>query len=316
MGQRNEKEMYEEEAEMKNQHEEMEGLLRGELDKEAQAILDEIASDESLKDLKLPDENEAALMQKIQELEEKKAAYDKLSKEDKEALRLGREMQAQKENGAHGAGSGEKEDAAKTVVPFKKRRRKVYLLIAVVAVLAFAMSMTSIGEVPLVTEIKNQILGTSKMVKMNSEREGDESVVEGAHTEAEAYEEIKNTFGVEAVQFGYLPDGVTFLDYEIDAVLNRASLFFQCQDSILEYKVSIYPLKQASGYEVEDKLLSEETLIVHDIPIELKCYEIPDSKEIQYVAHFEYENIYYTLNTMTDIAKDEILKILKNMKFL
>lgn len=316
MGQRNEKEMYEEEAEMKNQHEEMEGLLRGELDKEAQAILDEIASDESLKDLKLPDENEAALMQKIQELEEKKAAYDKLSEEDKEALRLGREMQAQKENGSDGAGSGEKEDAAKTVVPFKKRRRKVYLLIAVVAVLAFAMSMTSIGEVPLVTEIKNQILGTSKMVKMNSEREGDESVVEGAHTEAEAYEEIINTFGVEVVQLGYLPEGATFFDYEIDTILKKACLLFQCQNSILEYRVSVYPLKQASGYEVEDKMIEDETVMVNDIPIELKCYEIPDSKELVYVGHFEYKGVYYTLNTMTDIEKIEILKILENMKFL
>ena len=39
---------------MKNKHEEMEELLRSELDREAQEILAEIEADESLKDLKLP----------------------------------------------------------------------------------------------------------------------------------------------------------------------------------------------------------------------------------------------------------------------
>lgn len=81
---------------MKKKHEEMEKLLRSELDREAQEILAEIEADESLKDLKLPEENEEALLQKIQELEEKKVACEAMPEKDKEALRLGREMQALK----------------------------------------------------------------------------------------------------------------------------------------------------------------------------------------------------------------------------
>ena len=53
-----------------------------------------------------------------------------------------------------------------------------------------------LGEVPLVTEIKNQILGTSKMVKTNSAREGDDTVVESAGSEATAIDEIENEFGM------------------------------------------------------------------------------------------------------------------------
>lgn len=298
---------------MKNEHEEMEKLLRGELDKEAQAILEEIEADESLKDLKLPDENEEALMQKIQKLEEKKAACEEMPEKDREAFRLGREMQALQENGK--TVSDENEVDTHKTIPFKKRRKKPYLLVAIVAVLAFAMSMTSIGEVPLVTEIKNQILGTSRMVKMNSEREGDEEVVEGQHTEAEAYEDIKNELGIEMVQFGYLPDDVIFLDYELDSTLKRAGLFYQCQDSILEYRISFSPTEQAMGYQVEDQLLDEQIIMVDDIPIDLKCYEVTDSKEVLYVAQFEYQSTYYTLNTMTDIEKDEIVDILKKLYF-
>ena len=136
-----------------------------------------------------------------------------MPEKDREAFRLGREMQALQENGK--TVSDENEVDTHKTIPFKKRRKKLYLLVAIVAVLAFAMSMTSIGEVPLVTEIKNQILGTSRMVKMNSEREGDEAVVEEQHTEAEAYEDIKNELGIEMVQFGYLPDDVIFFRLRI-----------------------------------------------------------------------------------------------------
>ena len=274
---------------MKNEHEEMEKLLRGELDKEAQAILEEIEADESLKDLKFPDENEEVLMQKIQKLEEKKAACEEMPEKDREAFRLGREMQALQENGK--TVSDENEVDTHKTIPFKKRRKKTYLLVAIVAVLAFAMSMTSIGEVPLVTEIKNQILGTSRMVKMNSEREGDEAVVEEQHTEAEAYEDIKNELGIEMVQFGYLPNDVIFLDYELDSTLKRAGLFYQCQDSILEYRISFSPTEQAMGYQVEDQLLNEQILNVNGTPITLKSYETSGSSEILYVANFEYQSI-------------------------
>ncbi len=302
---------------MKNKHEEMEELLRSELDREAQEILAEIEADESLKDLKLPEENEEALLQKIQELEEKKAACEEMPQKDKEALRLGQEMQALKKNGKDATGADENKDSEGTskTVPFKKRRRKLYLLVAIVAILTFAIGMTSIGEVPLVTEIKNQILGTSKMVKMNSAREGDDTVVESAGSEAEAYKEIQSIFDIKIAQLGYLPNEVIFIDDEIDSTLKKASLFYQCRNSILEYRISFAPTEQASGYEVEDKLLDEQTMIVNDVPIELRCYEIPDNKEISYVAHFEYKDIYYTLNTTTDIDKEEIIQILKNLYF-
>lgn len=296
---------------MKNKHEEMEELLRSELDREAQEILAEIEADESLKDLKLPEENEEALLQKIQELEEKKAACEAMPEKDKEALRLGREMQALKENGKDATEADENKDSEGTskTVPFKKRRRKLYLLVAIVAILTFAIGMTSIGEVPLVTEIKNQILGTSKMVKMNSAREGDEGTKEEQHTEAEAYGEIEKEFGVNVVRIEYLPDGVIFSNYETDLALNRAALFYQCQNGVLEYRISIYPLEQSSGYQVEDELLDEQEITVQDISIALKCYEVADSKENLYVAQFEYQGMYYMLTgTLTDVDMGDILK--------
>lgn len=300
---------------MKNKHEEMEELLRSELDREAQEILAEIEADESLKDLKLPEENEEALLQKIQELEEKKAACEAMPEKDKEALRLGREMQALKENGKDATKADENKDSegmSKTV-PFKKRRRKLYLLVAIVAILTFAIGMTSIGEVPLVTEIKNQILGTSKMVKTNSAREGDDTVVESAGSEATAIDEIENEFGMQIVSLGYLPKGFDFSSYEIDKTLNKASLFYQNQNSILEYRISFSPTEQATGYQAEDNLLNEQTVEVGEAFINLKCYGMGDGEADLYVAQFEYQNVYYTLTG--NLSETEIKGILEKFYF-
>lgn len=300
---------------MKNKHEEMEELLRSELDREAQEILAEIEADESLKDLKLPEENEEALLQKIQELEEKKAACEAMPQKDKEALRLGREMQALKENVKDATGADENKDSEGTskTVPFKKRRRKLYLLVAIVAILTFAIGMTSIGEVPLVTEIKNQILGTSKMVKTNSAREGDDTVVESAGSEATAIDEIENEFGMQIVSLGYLPKGFDFSSYEIDKTLNKASLFYQNQNSILEYRISFSPTEQATGYQAEDNLLNEQTVEVGEAFINLKCYGMGDGEADLYVAQFEYQNVYYTLTG--NLSETEIKGILEKFYF-
>lgn len=300
---------------MKKKHEEMEELLRSELDREAQEILAEIEADESLKDLKLPEENEEALLQKIQELEEKKAACEAMPEKDKEALRFGREMQALKENGKDATGADENEDSEGTfkTVPFKKRRRKLYLLVAIVAILTFAIGMTSIGEVPLVTKIKNQILGTSKMVKMNSAREGDETVVESVGSEATAIDEIENEFGMQIVSLGYLPKGFDFSSYEIDKTLNKASLFYQNQNSILEYRISFSPTEQATGYQAEDNLLNEQTVDVGEAFINLKCYGMGDGEADLYVAQFEYQNVYYTLTG--NLSETEIKGILEKFYF-
>ncbi|MDD6441000.1 MAG: hypothetical protein PUG71_02620, partial [bacterium] len=128
---------------MKNereQHKEMEDILKDELEKEAREILAEIEADESLQGLTMPDEAEEELMLKIQKLEEEKAAYERLSEKDKEALRLGREMQMQKENKIDDGDDNKNPDSeGGKVVTFRKKKRQTYLIVAVVAVLVMMM---------------------------------------------------------------------------------------------------------------------------------------------------------------------------------
>ena len=84
---------------MKSEHERMEKLLKNELTQEADKIIKEVEADESLKDIALPEELDAGLMAKIEQYEAEKAAYEMLSDQDKEAIRIGREIQFQRTNG-------------------------------------------------------------------------------------------------------------------------------------------------------------------------------------------------------------------------
>ena len=69
-------------------------LLKAELEKEAGEIMEEMDSDESLQDISFPEDLDEKMWSKIQEYEEQQKAYEKLSDDDKEAIRLGREVQA------------------------------------------------------------------------------------------------------------------------------------------------------------------------------------------------------------------------------
>ena len=69
-------------------------LLKAELEKEAGEIMEEMDSDESLQDISFPEDLDEKMWSKIQEYEEQQKAYEKLSDADKEAIRLGREVQA------------------------------------------------------------------------------------------------------------------------------------------------------------------------------------------------------------------------------
>lgn len=303
---------------MKNereQHKEMEDILKAELEKEAREILAEIEADESLQDLTMPDEAEEELMLKIQKLEEEKAAYERLSEKDKEALRIGREMQMQKENKIDDGDDNKNPDSeGGKVVTFRKKKRQTYLIVAVVAVLVMMMGMSAVGEVPLVTEITKQLFGDKELTNVDSEREDGNRVEDTVDENAKVYDAIKDTFNVNIIKLEYMPDKIGIIDYEIDEVLNRATIIYQCEGSIMEYQMIFNYKDQSQGYMVEDELVNEKIFVVKEIPIQLQEYKIENSSERMYVAQYVYQDVQYIFNATTTLSEEEIENILKNIK--
>lgn len=321
-------------------------LLKAELEKEAGEIMEEMDSDESLQDISFPEDLDEKMWSKIQEYEEQQKAYEKLSDDDKEAIRLGREVQALRggedtkdhlkkdvesdsyidnvvpieyvkhktDNKASDDGTNEEieKEAGKKKVKKRKRHWKVYGIVAIVAVLAMMWSMVSIGGTPFFGRVLNDIIGDREMVKVNTEREdGDKNKVAG-HDEEKVYEEIKESLGVDVVRLEGKPDNMSLVHSDIDKKLNRVCLIFANENTTLEYQIVVNYQEQSHGYDIEDEKIKEELIKEGGNEIRFTQYKLPDESK-ENTAEFVYQDVFYTLNAVMD--EEDFKKILKNLYF-
>ena len=331
---------------MKKHEDNLDKLLKAELEKEAGEIMEEMDSDESLKDISFPEDLDEKMWSKIQEYEEQQKAYEKLSDADKEAIRLGREVQAlrggedtkdrlkknvesdsyidnvvpighvkhEADNKASDDGTnGETgKEAGKKKVKKRKRHWKVYGIVAIVAVLAMMWSMVSIGGTPFFGRVLNDIIGDREMVKVNTEREdGDKNEVAG-NAEEQTYEEIKESLGVDVVRLEGKPDNMSLVHSDIDKALNRVCLIFANENTTLEYQIVVNYQEQSHGYDIEDEKIKEELIKEGGNEIRFTQYKLPDESK-ENIAEFVYQDVFYTLNSVMD--EEDFKKILKNLYF-
>lgn len=319
-------------------------LLKAELEKEAGEIMEEMDSDESLQDISFPEDLDEKMWSKIQEYEEQQKAYEKLSDADKEAIRLGREVQAlrggndmkdrlkkdvesdsyidnvvpiehvkhEADNKASDDGTnGETEkEAGKKKVKKRKRHWKVYGIVAIVAVLAMMWSMVSIGGTPFFGKLWTQNIGDRKMTQVDTEREDGSKNKVDDYDESKVYDEIKEKMGVDVVRILKKPDDMVLIQSDIDEGLKKVCLLYNNEESMIEYQMIFNYKEQSYAYDVEDKKIKEEQIEVDGNNINVTQYELPD-KSKENVAQFIYKDVFYTINTTMDENNfKELLKFL------
>ena len=321
-------------------------LLKAELEKEAGEIMEEMDSDESLQDISFPEDLDEKMWSKIQEYEEQQKAYEKLSDADKEAIRLGREVQAlrggkdtkdrlekdvesdsyidnvvpiehvkrEAENKASDdATNGETEkEAGKKKVKKRKRHLKVYGIVAIVAVLAMMWSMVSIGGTPFFGKLWTQNIGDRKMTQVDTEREdGDKNKVDD-YDESKVYDEIKEEIGVDVVRLDNMPSDLHLQVKDIDTSLKRVCLIYENGGIVLQYQMEIQCENKSYGYDVEDKKIKEAQIDVEGNVIDVVQYELSDGTK-ENVAQFLYKDTFYTINSTID--ENSFEEILNNLYF-
>lgn len=321
-------------------------LLKAELEKEAGEIMEEMDSDESLQDISFPEDLDEKMWSKIQEYEEQQKAYEKLSDDDKEAIRLGREVQAlrggentkdhlkkdvesdsyidnvvpieyvkhETDNKASDDGTNEEieKKAGKKKVKKRKRHWKVYGIVAIVAVLAMMWSMVSIGGTPFFGRVLNDIIGDREMVKVNTEREdGDKNKIDN-YDEERVYEEIKDKFGMDVVRLKRNSVGMSLVQSDIDEVLKKVCLLYEDDDTLIQYQMEIQSENKSYAYDIEDKKVKRTQITVDGNKIDIIQYELDDGNE-ENVAQFAYEDVFYTINTTMEEA--DFKELLKNLYF-
>lgn len=331
---------------MEKHEDNLDKLLKAELEKEAGEIMEEMDSDESLQDISFPEDLDEKMWSKIQEYEEQQKAYEKLSDDDKEAIRLGREVQAlrggentkdhlkkdvesdsyidnvvpieyvkhETDNKASDDGTnGETEkEAGKKKVKKRKRHWKVYGIVAIVAVLAMMWSMVSIGGTPFFGKLWTQTIGDRKMTQVDTEREdGDKNKVDD-YDESKVYEEIKEKFGMDVVRFRRKSDGMALVQSDIDEVLKKVCLIYENNNTFIQYQMEIQSENKSYAYDIEDKKVKRTQITVDGNKIDIIQYELDDGNE-ENVAQFAYEDVFYTINTTMEEA--DFKELLKNLYF-
>lgn len=331
---------------MEKHEDNLDKLLKAELEKEAGEIMEEMDSDESLQDISFPEDLDEKMWSKIQEYEEQQKAYEKLSDADKEAIRLGREVQAlrggentkdhlkkdvesdsyidnvvpieyvkhETDNKASDDGTnGETEkEAGKKKVKKRKRHWKVYGIVAIVAVLAMMWSMVSIGGTPFFGKLWTQTIGDRKMTQVDTEREDGDKNKTDVHDEAKVYEEIKQKFGVDVVRLKRNSDGMALVQSDIDEVLKKVCLILLNNNTFIQYQMEIQSENKSYAYDIEDKKVKRTQITVDGNKIDIIQYELDDGNE-ENIAQFTYEDVFYTINATME--EDDFKELLKNLYF-
>ena len=291
---------------MSEKKDQLKEILKDQLNREAKQIEEEVGlndNEEIPNELKIRMKN--ALDQKIREREmrsedmKRTDAYAKLSEEDQEALRLGREML-----------KNQSEEKIIYTMHRKKRNIRRIVALAAVLILVMAVGMTSIGGPERMLQFMKSSVGGRKVSQVDS---SDENKIIEEEDEELAYEKLADEFGIDPVRLIWRPKGMKFEKMILDTDIQVAEVDYLYKSKRIEYFISASYGEVSWGYDNEDKKINCYYEQVGKADIEVTEYETPETERNRYVAEFEYKKMHYCFSG--EMKKEEIENILKNLYF-
>ena len=292
---------------MSEKKDQLKEILKDQLNKEAKQIEEEVGlndNEEIPNELKIRMKN--ALDQKIREREKRSEdmkrtdAYAKLSEEDQEALRLGREML-------------KNQSEEKKIYTMRRKKRNIRRIVALAAVLILVMAvgMTSFGGPERMLQFMKSSVGGRQVSKVNS---SDKNKIIEEEDEEKAYEKIGEEFGIQPVRIVWRPNGMKFQRMELDTDIQLVELDYLYKGENTEFVISASYGEASLGADNEDEITDHFYKQEKESQIEVTEYKTPETGTNRYKAEFKYKNLYYCLTgTMT---KEEMENILKNLYFM
>lgn len=291
---------------MSEKKDQLKEILKDQLNREAKQIEEEVGlndNEEIPDELKLRMKN--ALDQKIREREKRSEdtkrtdAYAKLSEEDREALRIGREML-------------KNQSEEKKIYTMRRKKRNIRRIVALAAVLILVMAvgMTSFGGPERMLQFMKSSVGGRQVSKVNS---SDKNKIIEEEDEEKAYEKLADEFGIDPVRLIWRPKGMKFEKMILDTDIQVAEVDYLYKSKRIEYFISASYGEVSWGYDNEDKKINCYYEQVGKADIEVTEYETPETERNRYVAEFEYKKMHYCFSG--EMKKEEIENILKNLYF-
>lgn len=292
---------------MSEKKDQLKEILKDQLNREAKQIEEEVGlndNEEIPDELKLRMKN--ALDQKIREREKRSEdtkrtdAYAKLSEEDREALRIGREMLKNQ--------SGEKK-----IYTIRRKKRNIRRIVALAAVLILVMAvgMTSFGGPERMLQFVKSSVGGRQVSKVNS---SDKNKIIEEEDEELAYEDAEKEFGIGVVRILGKLDEMQFDKMILDRDLQVAELSYNYKDGKIQFIISAAYGETAWGSDNEDIVIDNYFIKRKETTIEVKKYKMSEKSKDRFAAEFEYKDLHYCITgTINEI---EIKKILDNLYFM
>ena len=289
---------------MDKNREEVTGLSEEELQKEADTVREMLEQSPNLQEIEVPEELERKLAERIRKYEEEKA-IDALSEKDKEALRLGRELQNKENN--------EKRDSKKNkkIVHWPKSW-KVQFAAIIACVLVIGSGIISVGGKNIIVNVFDRKFGGGEKTYVDTEESTLPTTEEGM-TEEEAYARVEETFGTKVVRIAGKPQNTQFLGMELEKEVQETILYYSVDKKILSFRIEFPYTKSSSGIEIRDELIREYTIALSETEVLITEYRVRDTGEHEYIGQFMYKNSKYFLTGIME--QEEFEKIVKNLNF-
>lgn len=234
--------------------------LKEEVDREAQDIEKEVESRDDLDDIKVSEDMETSLFNKIQEYE-----YDK---------------------------------RVKKAVHRSKKKRRLFLALAAVLILVCGSVMTGTGSKSYWKVLWDRVAGDEEANIINVEDMVSEETEDW--NQIQVFNEIRKETGISPVRLGYMPETLFFTGYELDKEQNLAVIFYNYNDQIIQYLMYMNDTDSSYGQTEIDQLVNEYQITVNNNVIDIKEYMVLNQENNRYVAEFEYMDAQYQLTGLME----------------
>lgn len=282
---------------MKENGSDLEEIIREELHKEAEETRRTVEASETEE---LSRDRKEAIRQNLKEqIDEykKEKVYEQLSPEDREALELGRQIRREREEAQEKKG--------------RKHFGKIALNLTAVLALVSILGITSVGGPARLVEMMKRAVGEREVVQVDS---NEENLKIAEEREEEAYQKIKDAFGVDPVRIVASPEGFEFSKFSMDEEMQMAELFYRYKGENIVYFVNASYANASWGMDVEDTVTDIYYKEKEGSKIEIKEYKIAPSNTKRYSASYKYKGVeYFLIGTM---PKQDFEIIIENLYFL
>ncbi len=240
------------------------------------------------------------------EAKEQEEAVSHLSEEDRKALELGRKML----KAEIGQSESAKNENTKEKKHHRKKPLKIYLALAAVIVCVLAMGITSMGGPERVVRMVTQAVGERDVEKSSVSRKI--KTVEN-EDEEEAYQKIKDTFGVDVVKVSANLKDMKFDMMNLDEDNQTAELYYTYGGETIGYVINI-PYRESSwAVDFEDEKNDEYMMEVDGCKIKITMYKTEKNGTPRWGAKFTHNSIEYLLTGA--MKQKDFEKLLKNLIF-